>query len=286
VPYLKDLNLPEEDGVGIERRLARENSLVDTTSERDKPKKPLVVVVAYPHIAIADDLCPLENDSRFCVQWRRRNIPKPYPHTTAVVLPGSRLTRLDLKWLHNSGWAKFLQKHVTAGGVVLGICGGYQMMGWTVEDPTATTEGTTGAKDALGLLPVETIIQPIECKIVRPQRGRLYPSKIPIVGFELHCGRSDVVKNLGGARTQGIHPLVVLESGRPEGMISGNVKGTYVHGILRTSKARVELLIPDKKEYPGLFEEGEAVVDPLDRLAHHLEDCGLTYEVLKGMLKT
>lgn len=284
VPYLNDLNLPEEDGAGIERRLAWENSHVETTSERDKPKKPLVVVVAYPHTAIADDLCPLENDSRFCVQWRRRNIPKPYPHTTAVVLPGSRLTRLDLKWLHNSGWAKFLQKHVTAGGVVLGICGGYQMMGWTVEDPTAT-EGTTGAKDALGLLPVETIIQPIECKIVRPQRGRLYPSKIPINGFELHCGRSDIVRNLGGARTQGIHPLLVLESGRPEGMISGNVKGTYVHGILRTSKARVELLIPDKKEYPGLFKEGEASVDPLDRLAHHLEDCGLTYEVLKGMLK-
>jgi adenosylcobyric acid synthase len=285
VPYLENLNLPEEDGVGIERRLAREHSHDDTKSEKDRPKKPVVVVVAYPHIAIADDLCPLENDSRFDVQWRRSNIPKPYPHTTAVVLPGSTLTRLDLKWLNDSGWAKFLQKHVTAGGVVLGICGGYQMMGWTVKDPTAT-EGTAGANKALGLLPVETIIQPIECKIVRPQRGRLYPSKIPIAGFELHCGRSDIVRNLGGARTQGIHPLLVLESGRPEGMISGNVKGTYMHGVLRTTKARVELLIPDKKEFPGLMKEGESEVDPLDRLAHHLEDCGLTYEVLNGMLKT
>lgn len=281
VPYLKNLNLPEEDGVGIERRLAGENS--HASSKRDNSNKPLVVVVAYPHTAIADDLCPLENDSRFCVQWRRCNIPKPYPHTTAVVLPGSRLTRLDLKWLHNSGWAKFLQSHAAAGGVVLGICGGYQMMGWTIEDPTES-EGSTGAREALGLLPIETIIQPVECKIVRPQRGRLYPSKILIDGFELHCGRSNIVKNLGGVRTQGIDPLLVLESGRPEGMRSGNIKGTYVHGVLRSSKARVELLLPDQNEFPGLSKEDKAAIDPLDRLANHLENCGLTYEVLKGML--
>eukprot|EP00980_Cylindrotheca_fusiformis_P015075 scaffold4157_cov136-Cylindrotheca_fusiformis.AAC.25 len=281
VPYLYNLNLPEEDGVGIERRLAREHS--DSGSSH-KGGTPLVVVVAYPHTAIADDLCPLENDPRFCVQWRRSNIPKPYPHTMAVVLPGSRLTRLDLQWLHNSGWAQFLQKHAAAGGVVLGICGGYQMMGLTIEDPTAL-EGSTGARDALGLLPVETTIQPIECKVVRPQRGRLYPSKIPIDGFELHCGRSEIVKSLGRSRTQEIHPILVLDSGRPEGMVSGNVKGTYVHGVLRSSKARAELLIPDRKQFPVVSDESEDTLDPLDRLASHLEDCGLTYGVLRRMMK-
>ena len=278
VPFLSDLNLPEEDGLGIERRLAWE---VGGKTYADKgKKKPIVVVCAYPHTAIADDISPLEQDSRFRVEWRRRRLPRPYPHTSAVILPGSRLTRLDLKWLSDSGWGDCIRKHVVAGGSVLGLCGGYQMLGYSVEDPTYT-EGPCGSKQGLGLLPITTTIAPAECKVVTPRKGHLFPSKIGVEGFELHCGRSEILSRTGAS--QKIQPLVIFsDNGKPEGMSAGRVKGTYLHGILRTPEARVELLVPDTKDFPSL--KKTKTKDPLDRFAEHLASCGLNFETVTKMM--
>lgn len=286
VPFLQDLNLPEEDGLGIERRLEWEKTGSKTASENGNgsSKKPVVVVVAYPHTAIADDLCPLEQDARFHVEWRRKRVPKPYPATTAVILPGSRLTNVDLKWLQDSGWADFIRRHAAAGGSVLGICGGYQMLGSTVKDPTAT-EGSVSSRQGIGLLPVSTTIRPPECKIVTRRRGQLYPSGVRVEGFELHCGISEVIAERATlvGKNPGIAPLLALEKGQPEGMRLGNVQGTYLHGILRSDKARVELLVPNKKVFPSL-KTSSKVEDPLDRFAQHLESCGLDYRTLQKMM--
>eukprot|EP00934_Nitzschia_sp_Nitz4_P000162 Nitzschia sp. Nitz4//scaffold354_size22159//7331//12950//NITZ4_008577-RA/size22159-processed-gene-0.17-mRNA-1//-1//CDS//3329548932//162//frame0 len=217
VPFVRDLNLPEEDGMGMDRRLTWESQgSHPVTTDNADDKKPVVVIVAYPHTAISDDICPLEGDPRFEVQWRRRRIPKPYPHTTSVVLPGSRLTQKDLKWLHDSGWAAFLRNHVAAGGNVLGICGGYQILGWTVDDPQGI-EGVAGVKNGLGLLPIRTKIAPPEVKVVAPRSGKLYGSKIEVQGFELHCGQSEIVTELGDSLSNHIHPLVTFNDGKPEG---------------------------------------------------------------------
>ncbi|KAL3930872.1 MAG: hypothetical protein SGBAC_011573 [Bacillariaceae sp.] len=308
VPYLYNLNLPEEDGLGIERRLAWETSGAMTNptgpNANKECKKPTVIVVAYPHTAIADDLCPLENDPRFKVQWRRRRIPsRPYPDVTAIILPGSRLTQLDLKWLHDSGWTKFIQQHAAAGGVVLGICGGYQMLGWSVDDPhnvesSCTSDSTDGIKNTsrpgVGLLPIETTLKPAECKIVRPQKGKLLPSNLPISGFELHCGISKIVLGSIPIKPKDTAPLLEFDNGLTEGMVHGlnqNVKGTYMHGILREATVREELLVPRKEDYPHFFGDKESstvgvmVEDPLDRLAKHLESCGLTNAILHSMLQ-
>lgn len=282
VPFLNDLNLPEEDGLGIERRLAWEKDGLEKKENKDE--KPVVVVVAYPHTAIADDLCPLEQDERFHVEWRRQRMPKPYPSTTAVVLPGSRLTMMDLKWLIDSGWADFVRKHRAAGGIVVGLCGGYQMLGRTVTDPEAV-EGIAGSRQGVGLLPISTTIAHAECKVVQPRKGQLYPSGIDVEGFELHCGFSQVisdqVKLLG--RASGISPLLAFENGKPEGMRLGMVCGTYLHGIFRSEKARVELLIPNKKHFPSLKQTKE-IEDPLDRFANHVSMCGLNYDRLQEMI--
>ncbi len=285
VPFLRDLNLPEEDGVGIERRLAWETSghHHPEANDNEQEKKPVVVVVAYPHTAISDDICPLEGDPRFHVEWRRRRIPRPYPQTTAVILPGSRLTRKDLKWLHDSGWATFLRKHVSAGGSVLGLCGGYQMLGWTVEDPHAV-EGSAGSKQGLGLLPIRTTIAPPEVKVVAPRQGKIYVSGTAVQGFELHCGQSQIVTALGDALSSQIHPLVIFDDGKPEGICASRVCGTYMHGILWSADARVELLVPNKSEFPSLAEV--KVQDPLDRLAQHLESCGLDFATLSQMISS
>ena len=114
IPFLDDWNVPKEDnGIDIERRLAWEkkgyddknnNHLHDEAAKFHKTKveKPVVVVVAYPHTTISNELYPLEKDDRFWLEWRRKRLPKPYPVTTAIILPGSRLTLLDLKWLQVS----------------------------------------------------------------------------------------------------------------------------------------------------------------------------------------
>lgn len=285
VPFLQDLHLPEEDGIGLERRLAWEASGNHHPEEiaNEIDKKPIVVVVAYPHTAISDDVCPLEADQRFRVQWRRRHLPRPYPHTTSVILPGSRLTRKDLKWLHDSGWSTFLRKHVAAGGCILGLCGGYQMLGWSVDDPNGV-EGLSGTRQGLGLLPIRTKIALPEVKVVAPRLGRLYPKGAAVQGFELHCGQSQIVMNLGDSLDEQIHPLLVFDDGKPEGMCARRVRGTYLHGILWSPEARVACLVPDKKAFPKLTQV--KVEDPLDRLANHLESCGLDFETLRGIISS
>jgi cobyric acid synthase len=110
MPFIDDLDAHNEIAIDIERRLTwekggyskRDHQYEANRLNRLKREKPSVVVVAYPHTTISNDLYPLEKDSRFHLEWRRRRLPKPYPATTAVILPGSRLPLLDLKWLRVS----------------------------------------------------------------------------------------------------------------------------------------------------------------------------------------
>ena len=285
VPYLYDLHLPEEDGLGVERRLANEHGFVANTKQAPKcdvPQKPVVVVLAYPHVSITDDLTPLESDSRFTVQWRRDTIPPPYPHTTAVILPGSRLTRSDLLWLSaHPRWVTFLQDHVAAGGAILGLCGGYQMLGMEVADPNGV-EGKAGISVGLCLLPVKTTIEPVEYKVVAPMEATLdLPDgneSVQVEGFELHCGQTEFSNE--SIFNQEARPLITYNSGETEGTCMGHVCGTYLHGILNSSAARKFLLandctIPD--------DSGEFEVDQLDRLAEHLAKCGLDFGIVSNM---
>lgn len=278
VPYLSDLNLPEEDGLGVERRLANENEPIvvdDTTLKR-------VVVIAYPHIAITSDLIPLENDDNFKVHWRRHCIPtQTYPELSAIILPGSRLTRSDLEWLKQTEWVSYIETFVKLGGHVLGICGGYQMLGRKVLDPVGV-EGESGITMGLGYLPITTIIEPAECKVVRPRRGRLFRTNLPVNGFELHCGRTS--NSDDGACSL---PLVTfLDSNEcqqlstKDGTQVGNVRGTYIHGILKTKRARVALLTNDSTD----DRNDEEKKDHIDKFAHHLEQCGLDYGRIMKMV--
>jgi adenosylcobyric acid synthase len=317
VPFLDNLNLAEEDGLGVERRLAgewrharvdqelvgekrkaRNNSSLDQTEKSkecysEPTTKPLVVVIAYPHVSMADELASVESDRRFNVQWRRDAIPPLYPSTTTVILPGSRLTRCDLQWLHDSGWAEWILQHVAAGGNVFGICGGYQMLGKSVDDETGV-EGSIGTTMGLKLLPVRTVIHPAECKRVTPRIATLLHQDISIEeairveGFELHCGETILYQSehcseatvLASAR-----PLLrFVDDGEMEGWSVDRVTGTYLHGILGSAEARRQLLAPDwdfgKEPWPVATTED----DDLDRLARHLEDCGLTFDTLSKMV--
>mmetsp|Transcript_6827 Transcript_6827/g.19757 ORF Transcript_6827/g.19757 Transcript_6827/m.19757 type:complete len:344 (-) Transcript_6827:318-1349(-) len=295
IPFLDHWSPKREFGIDVEKRLAWEKKGYDKPhnrkSERDARgkstrTKPVVVVVTYPHSITTNNLGPLEHDGRFCVEWRRKHLPKPYPVTTTVILPDSRLTLVDLKWLHDSGWANFIREHVSAGGAVLGLCSGYQMLGWNVK-------GEIGTKKGIGLLPISSTVKPAECKLGNHRKGQLYPSGVLIEGYEVNCGFSKVVfskQKKVADMYQGIAPLVAYDNGKPEGMLLGRVKGTYIHGMLRSARARLELLVPseDRKRFRSILSERavDATEDPLDVLANHFSTNGLDHDRLLNMIFT
>jgi adenosylcobyric acid synthase len=253
VPFLADLGLEDEDGVALEHRLSQDRTPV--------PGRHHVVVVGYPHAAMASDVTALEGDPALDVRWRGAP-PTPGTPVHAVVLPGSKLTRADLAWLVWTGFAPWIVEQARRGVPVVGICGGYQMLGLRVEDPHGL-EGEPGGSEGLGLLPVVTVLELHKC--VHPRRARFVEpmpndtASEPIAGYEVHCG---VTRRLRGA------PLLCWEdTGMMDGCRVGSVSGTYLHGLFDTRAARLRLL--------GAGSDGPHG-DPLDRLARHLESCGLT----------
>jgi len=111
----------------------------------------------------------------------------------------------------DSGWAELVRKHVAAGGTVLGLCGGYQMLGWRVKEETDTKQG-------IGLLPISSTVKAAECKLIDPMKGQLYPSGVYVEGFEINCGFSEVVlseqKNVADGNYRGMSPLLAYENGK------------------------------------------------------------------------
>lgn len=298
VPFMYNINLPEEDGLGVERRLKKESHLTTTMEENShnprtaKDHRHSVIVIAYPHIAITSDLTPLENDKAFDVQWRRNNIPNTsYPDITAIILPGSKLTRSDLKWLKQSPWMSYIQNFVRKGGKILGLCGGYQILGEEVADPKGI-EGDAGTSVGLGLLPAQTTIEPADAKIIRPRRGILYGSNVAVKGFELHCGRTLLTKN---ENADEFLPLVSYSDCElyptcktTDGLTNGRVSGTYLHGLLTSRTLRRKLLLDSEAPDFGNDDEkrdGEDdEEDPLDKFAAHLERSGLTFDKIMSYL--
>ncbi len=282
MPFVNDLGPKNGEAIDIERRIAWEKK-GRKEKEKNSRNRPSVVVVAYPHSTISNDLYPLEKDKRFHLEYRRKRLPKPYPATTAIILPGSRLPLLDLKWLQDSGWADFLRKHVSAGGTVLGLGAGYQMLGWNVKQGTHSKKG-------IGLLPVTSTAEPAECNLKEQMNGQIYPSGVFVEGFEINCGYTEIVsaikKNVGKGRYEDLAPLLAYVDGKPEGMRLGRVQGTYLHGILRSAKARVELLtsVSDRKQFHSILVEDVMPEDPLDKLAKHLQTCGLDHDTLRKIV--
>lgn len=287
IPYLYDLHIAEEDGMGLDRRLASEITKFSPDSEKEESdkepgqqSKPIVVVVAYPHVSMTKDVLPLEADPRFELQWRCATIPQPFPHTQAVILPGSRQTRSDLEWLLKLPWKAFLKAHVQAGGRVLGLCGGYQMLGREISDEDGIESGKPGSTLGLNLLPVTTIIESTELKVVRPQVAMLLTGKgvpdIKIEGFEVHCGRTIIDSDAPTLQT-----LVRFEDGQDDGLTNGRVHGSYLHGMLHSRQARDYLLLG---QVVDLKKNDDIQEDPIDRLASHLETCGLDFQTISSML--
>jgi adenosylcobyric acid synthase len=244
--------LPAEDAVALNGYRAHEQGGIK------------IVVPRLPRIANFDDLDPLRAEADVRVELIEPGHPLP-ADADLVLLPGSKSTIGDLQALRAAGWDIDLKAHVRRGGRVLGLCGGYQMLGARLDDPDGT-EGPAGAVEGLGLLQVETRLG--GDKALVEVTGVERASGQPVRGYEMHIGRT------GGADCA--RPMLDLH-GRPDGATSadGRIMGTYVHGIFASDAFRHAFLNALRaREQSGLVYETlvDQVLDEFaDHLARHLD---------------
>ena len=260
VPWLPQTAwLPAEDAVDLDRAHPSVSSRV-------------IAVLVLARIANFDDLDPLGMEPGVKLVFVRPGEPIP-GNADVVILPGSKSTIGDLAFLKAQGWDIDIKAHVRRGGHVLGLCGGYQMLGQSIADPEGI-EGPSGMVEGLGLLDIATVMS--ADKSTRLVRGIHSATGAPIEGYEIHLGRSE---GRDCAR-----PVVTIE-GRPDGAgtADGRVQGTYVHGLFTGDAFRkawlANLGIASTLAYESQIESA------LDALADHLE-AHLDIEAILGIARS
>jgi adenosylcobyric acid synthase len=251
ISYFRDASrLPAEDAMALDRWTAGQGGSIT------------VAVPRLAHIANFDDLDPLRLEPALNIVMIQPGDPLP-GNADLVILPGSKATIADLDDFRRNGWDIDLQAHVRRGGRVLGICGGYQMLGRIVSDPDGT-EGSPGSTPGLGLLDVATVLGGE--KTLTEVTGTAISGAAPVRGYEMHIGQT--------TGPDCARPLLRLADGRTDGAVSadGRIRATYVHGIFADDRQRAALL-----SWFGA-RSGELAYEPevdrvLDALAGHLAAC-------------
>ena len=241
------------------RLLPAEDALALDGARPAKPDaKTRIAVPILPHIANFDDLDPLDAEPGVDLVRVRSGGALP-GDASLVILPGSKATIADLAALRDAGFDIDIAAHLRRGGMVLGLCGGYQMLGRAIHDPDGI-EGAPGTAEGLGLLEVETTLT--ADKRLEPAHGTTFDD-VSFAGYEMHMG---VTEGAACAR-----PFARLGDGSAEGAMSadGRVIGTYIHGLFADDRQRSAWL--------ERFASGGAAVayddlveETLDRLAAHL----------------
>jgi adenosylcobyric acid synthase len=209
IPWL-DQAFPAEDSVSLLDR-----PTTNPTGEIN------IAVLRLPRISNFTDFDPLEAEPSVCLKYI--NPRPPLGHPDAVIIPGSKTTINDLIVLHRSGMAEEIQKYVTAGGTVLGICGGYQMLGKILADPEGV-EGQEGRYKGLGLLPLKTVIAGQRVARQRTATSNFPQEGLPVNGYEIHQGRTRLIEPEGTKSLFDDPNLGVVDE-------TLSVWGTYLHGI-------------------------------------------------------
>lgn len=208
-PWLEGVQIDEEDGVSLDHFVpARED-------------QPRVAILRFPRIANLTDFRLLR-----WAEWIHRADSGQFD---IVILPGTKNTMADLDWMRARGLDEWVKRQHAGGAHVVGVCGGYQMMGWRIDDPEAV-ESTGGSVDGLELLPVSTTLETEKTTVaVRATT----PGGASFGAYEIHVGRTE--------RPENAAPFAYVE-GRPEGLRQERCTGTYLHGALESPVVLRELL--------------------------------------------
>ena len=214
LPWFKHFHIEAEDAVAITHPASGGN---------ENCRQPVIAVIHLPHISNFTDFDPLAQLAGLRLTYLQQ--PQDLSGISALILPGTKSTRNDLEWLKKTGWEEKILAYAQSGGHILGICGGYQMLGDWVHDPDGT-ESTPGSTAGLGLLPVETILKSPKITTITDfswnnRRGR---------GYEIHMGQTSAPSS---------QHLLTIERrngqtcGDCDGCLSsdGKIMGTYLHGL-------------------------------------------------------
>lgn len=219
VPFAEELWIDAEDSLG---------TIADAPVGR--PAAPAgtewltVAAIRLPRISNSTDVEALACEPGVAVRWVRD--PSRLADADLVVLPGSKSTVSDLDWLRRSGIAAALAERAAAGRPILGICGGYQMLGRRIVDDVESAAGTV---DGLGLLDLD--VEFAEPKVLRRTEGHgpaTSAERIPLQGYEIHHGRV----------TRNGDPAWLTAAGEPEGSVRGAIWGTHLHGLMESDDFR------------------------------------------------
>ncbi len=246
LPYLHGLHLEAEDALPRDKAEKRNASL-------------RVIAPALPHISNHTDFDPLRLHPQ--VDFRFVGPDEDIPAADLMILPGSKSVRADLAWLRAQGWETAIQRHLRYGGKLIGLCGGFQMLGNAIHDPHGL-EGDPGSSAGLGVFDMETTLK--NEKQLRNVRGTLVLGNAVVTGYEIHAGITE-----GPALTR---PALTLETHHDGAFSDDNqILGTYVHGLFESRAACDALLFwaglraPHTTDYHQLREAG------IDRVADAIE---------------
>jgi adenosylcobyric acid synthase len=262
VPYLHDLFIPEEDAVALENPFA---AAVPTAAEIE------IVVVHLPRIANFDDFDPLASEPG--VRVRYVDGPEQIGNPAAIIIPGTKSTVNDLTWLRSRRFDKAIQRHVQSGGAVVGICGGYQMLGKAVHDP-GHMESKLDSAPGLGLLPIETTFAGDKATHQASAQVRDGPGWFAnlegqtVTGYEIHMGRTQSSSSWLEI-TERSGQSVQMADGATSA--DGKVWGCYVHGLFANENLRRAWLMELGWKGGQVGENANPFVASLTRLADTLE---------------
>jgi adenosylcobyric acid synthase len=247
LPYLMNLQLDAEDAIDVEQPDTSEAVLN-------------VIVPVLPRISNHTDFDPLRSHPQVNLQFIGPG--QKIPPADLIIIPGSKNVRADLEWIRENAWDKAIERHLRYGGKVLGICGGYQMLGETISDLEGI-EGPAGTSAALGWLPVTTALK--QHKQLRLINGVLLDTNTQVSGYEIHCGDTALEEHAAA--------FIKLEDQRHDGCISGDgqVAGSYLHGLFDEPEATKELLRWAGLEKPAGIDRAELREQEINRLTDCLE---------------
>jgi adenosylcobyric acid synthase len=249
LPYLQNFHLAAEDAIEQQQPSTQQQRLS-------------IAVPVLSRISNHTDFDPLRLHPEVDLQFIGPG--KTIPQCDLIIIPGSKSVRQDLQWLRNQGWDKAINKHLRYGGKLIGICGGFQMLGNSIDDPEGI-EGDAGKSKGLRLLAIDTVLK--KEKQLRQVSGHLTieaSSKPNVTGYEIHAGISK-----GAALCS---PVASINE-QNEGAISDDkqIIGTYLHGVFDHSEACSALLSWAGLENSQPFDYAQHQEQEINRLADCIE---------------
>ena len=246
IPYIENLHIEAEDAIHIKQKDTHENTLN-------------IVVPVLPRISNHTDFDALALHPNINLQFIKDI--KKFNGCDLLILPGTKNVRHDFEWLKQNDWLPLINKHLRYGGKLIGICGGFQMLGHAIHDPNGI-EGTAGSSQTLGFLDFETTLMPE--KSLKNVKGYLKSNNASVKGYEIHAGVS---------RGNAFNDCLIQLDHHEDGILSDddNIFGTYIHGIFDEPDMLNHLLSWAGLNEAEAFDYQAHQINELNRLADIVE---------------